>query len=337
MVGVVTKKRFVNTPTVAALHLSEFGEEVLPRQDVEELEEEYNSVDGNEDLYKTIFSTVNSKVGYSRVSGNEDFMSSIGDGIKAVLKFFSNIFKFILKLVFGTATDNKKKLKDLTDEDLKRLAFGRKKYNVGFKRFQLEGNENLDNLDWLTKSIDQVGKQIKSYQKLIKGVDSGLVKKRELIKKLGKEKDSGVTKDEVREDLKAIDRNNVLSVIGSGLILFGSELTHDNNNIKVTRINLDFDRDQTYMTDAKSLKSLLDKTLKLVDEHADLGKEIDKVHVTIKNTFNELNSVKDSSAVNFLLKTIKAETDRELKVLTKSINDLGQMTNALMTLFDDKK
>lgn len=100
----VVAKRFVNTPTVFALHEQEFGEDGL--EDVEEakeeLSEEYDRVTGNEALYKTVFSYLERNGGVSiHRSGNEGLVDGVKAVIKAVIDFFKGLFRGIYNMFTG--------------------------------------------------------------------------------------------------------------------------------------------------------------------------------------------------------------------------------------------
>ena len=107
----VVAKRFVNTPTVFALHEQEFGEDGL--EDVEEakeeLSEEYDRVTGNEALYKTVFSYLERNGGVSiHRSGNEGLV----DGVKAVIKVVIDFFKGLFRGIYNMFTGGSKTVED---------------------------------------------------------------------------------------------------------------------------------------------------------------------------------------------------------------------------------
>lgn len=214
----VVAKRFVNTPTVFALHEQEFGEDGL--EDVEEakeeLSEEYDSVTGNEALYKTVFSYLerNGSVSIHR-SGNEGLV----DGVKAVIKAVIDFFKGLFRGIYNMFTGGSKTVEDRTTKIQAsfKLVTNNDPIEATFKksvRFIAPSASDLKNgIDWWKKSnLKNVG-SIAVLSKVIASTS-------ELLKDIGKYlNDPAKEPAAVFRDLKDIVRlHHETSVISLGSI-----------------------------------------------------------------------------------------------------------------------
>lgn len=343
----VVAKRFVNTPTVFALHEQEFGEDGL--EDVEEakeeLSEEYDKVTGNEALYKTVFSYLERNGGVSiQRSGNEGLVDGVKAVIKAVIDFFKGLFRGIYNMFNGGSeavedrvAKTQARFKLVLNDDPIEATF---KKSVRF--IAPSANDLKNGIGWWKKSnfedvssITVLSKVIASTSELLKDIDKYLD---------NPAKESTAVFRDLKDIVKLHHETSALS-LGSYSALkdvFGikvqSKLTSDGKSLIELSPNelVSVDDDVKYFITPSEVKSitmmvLLEKDHRKKIEHGitDLDRD---VGVLLTRLLIKSDSI-GSESVNY----IRAVLNNRVKSIGRLSNRWLDRINALLDLVPPKK